>query len=85
MIACVEQPIDVEELSLDVMGGYGLTESHGIVSLTRPGDAAEVVAQTVGTPLEGLDIRVVDDDGTNGEAVAECFGGCDHVWVCFGC
>ena len=33
-------PVDLihrllEELSLDVMGGYGLTESHGIVSLTR--------------------------------------------------
>jgi acyl-CoA synthetase (AMP-forming)/AMP-acid ligase II len=51
------------ELSLDVLGGYGLTESHGIVSLTRRGDAAEVVAETVGAPLEGLDIRIIDDAG----------------------
>jgi acyl-CoA synthetase (AMP-forming)/AMP-acid ligase II len=43
--------------------GYGLTENHGFVSLTRANDTAEVVATTAGRIIPELDFRVVDDNG----------------------
>ncbi|HUZ10825.1 MAG TPA: AMP-binding protein [Acidimicrobiales bacterium] len=45
------------------LAGYGMTESHGIISTTLPGDRAELVATTVGTPIPGVETRVVDDGG----------------------
>jgi acyl-CoA synthetase (AMP-forming)/AMP-acid ligase II len=53
-----------DELGVDsVISGYGLTENHALVSLTRPSDSPEVVATTVGRPLAGLEVRIVDDAG----------------------
>ena len=39
---------------------YGLTETGPTVSMTRAGDPAEKRATTVGRPLPGVDVRVVD-------------------------
>lgn len=39
---------------------YGLTETGPAVSLTRPDDPAEKRATTVGRPLPGVEVRVVD-------------------------
>jgi len=47
----------------DVVTGYGLTETHGTVSVNRCDDTPEDVALTIGTPLDGLDVCVVDDEG----------------------
>lgn len=47
-------------VGIKVVEGYGLTETSPIVSV-RP--IADPVMRTVGTPLRGIQVRVVDDDG----------------------
>jgi len=52
------------ELGFDVvLNGYGLTEAHGAVSMCHPGDDPELVANFAGPPLEGCEVKIVDDDG----------------------
>lgn len=43
--------------------GYGLTETHGFVSLTGPADLPAAVATTAGRIIDELEFRVVDDTG----------------------
>jgi O-succinylbenzoic acid--CoA ligase len=45
---------------LPVLQTYGLTEACSQVTTERPGEAD---GQTAGAPLDGLDVRVVDDAG----------------------
>lgn len=53
-----------DELRFDtVVTGYGLTETTGTVSMCRHDDAPEVIAGTVGRPLPGVHVRIVDDTG----------------------
>jgi HIP---CoA ligase len=53
-----------EELCFEtVVTGYGLTETTGTVSMCRHDDDPEVIATTVGQPLPGVSVRIVDDDG----------------------
>lgn len=62
-------PVDVvrrmrEELRFEtVVTGYGLTETTGTVSMCRHDDSPEVIATTVGRPLPGVGVRIVDDAG----------------------
>ncbi|MGW6121218.1 FadD3 family acyl-CoA ligase [Nocardia sp. NPDC055165] len=44
-----------------IMTGYGLTEA-GTATASRPGDTFEQVATTVGTPCEGVEVRIAEDD-----------------------
>jgi fatty-acyl-CoA synthase len=44
----------------DICNVYGLTECYGNCSVTDAGDPAEVRRTTVGYPLPGMEIRVVD-------------------------
>ncbi len=46
-----------------VLTAYGLTESTGVVTMCRRGDAAETIAATSGRAIPGLEVRVVADDG----------------------
>jgi len=46
----------------NVVTGYGLTETTGTVSMCRHDDPPEVIAETVGRPLPGVEVRVVDDE-----------------------
>lgn len=46
-----------------VITGYGMTESSGCCTYTRPGDDARTVAMTSGCPVPGVQVRVVDDIG----------------------
>ena len=46
-----------------VVTGYGLTETTGTVSMCRHDDPPEVIANTVGRPLPGVSVRIVDDEG----------------------
>jgi acyl-CoA synthetase (AMP-forming)/AMP-acid ligase II len=46
-----------------VVTAYGLTETTGTVSACRYDDPPEVIATTVGKPLEGVSVKVVDDAG----------------------
>jgi acyl-CoA synthetase (AMP-forming)/AMP-acid ligase II len=50
-----------------VVTGYGLTETTGTVSMCRYDDPPEVIARTVGRPLPGVDIRIVNDAGADVE------------------
>lgn len=52
------------DLGLDsVITAYGLTETHGTVTICEPSDTIETIATTVGHPLDGLALQIVDDDG----------------------
>ena len=52
------------DLRLDtVITAYGLTETHGTVTICEQSDTIETIATTVGHPLEGVGLRIVDDDG----------------------
>jgi acyl-CoA synthetase (AMP-forming)/AMP-acid ligase II len=58
-----------------VITGYGLTETAGLGTTSRPGDSDDIIARTAGRPYSGLDIKCVDVDlrvvptGTSGEIV----------------
>ncbi|MFF4113175.1 FadD3 family acyl-CoA ligase [Streptomyces sp. NPDC001714] len=43
-----------------IMTGYGLSEA-GTVTASRPGDSFEDIATTVGTPCDGVEIRIAGD------------------------
>jgi len=46
-----------------VVTGYGLTECCGIVSMCRYDDPPEVIANTAGRAIPGVEVRLVDSDG----------------------
>jgi long-chain acyl-CoA synthetase len=46
-----------------IFNGYGLTESCGTVTMTCAGDSPETVVATVGKPMPGVELRVMDDAG----------------------
>ncbi len=48
----------------DLEIAYGLTETSPTVTITRPEDPAALREETVGRPLEGVELRVLDQDGT---------------------
>jgi len=60
--ALVRDMLDVLGLAL-VVTAYGLTETTGVCTMTRPGDPIDVVAETSGRPIEGVDVRIVDESG----------------------
>jgi acyl-CoA synthetase (AMP-forming)/AMP-acid ligase II len=43
-----------------IMTGYGLTEA-GTATASRPGDTFEQIATTVGTPCDGVEVRIAPD------------------------
>lgn len=47
----------------EISTGYGMTECCGSATQTLPGDPIERVAYTVGTAVEGTEIRLVAPDG----------------------
>lgn len=59
LVEDIETQLHIER----IQSGYGLTETSGTVSLCGPPHSAEVVTNTVGQPLPGLEVRVVDDQG----------------------
>jgi acyl-CoA synthetase (AMP-forming)/AMP-acid ligase II len=46
-----------------VLTAYGLTESSGLVSVSKPDDPPEVIARWSGQVIDGVEVRVVDDHG----------------------
>ena len=55
---------DLRELvGCQVFTSYGLTETTGVVTITRPDDSVEAVATTCGRPLAGIEVEVVDTAG----------------------
>ncbi len=52
------------DLVPEILIAYGLTETGSTVSITRPSDAPGKRAATVGRPLEGTEVIVLDFDGS---------------------
>lgn len=46
-----------------VLTAYGLTETCGVVTMCGADDDAETVANTAGRPLDGIEVRLVDQGG----------------------
>jgi HIP---CoA ligase len=46
-----------------VIAGYGLTETCGTVTMTREHDSAEIVVNSCGRAIPGVELRCVDDAG----------------------
>ncbi len=59
-----------------VITGYGLTEATGIVTMCRFDDPPELIANSSGRPIEGVEVKLVDAEG---EQVAP--GTAGHVLV----
>src|SRR5690606_7792628 len=53
--------LDAERARL--ITGYGMTELAGYVTATDWREPATVRATSIGTPLPGIELRIVDDDG----------------------
>lgn len=54
-----------DDLGFDtVLTAYGLTEASGVVTMCRDGDDAETIATTSGRAIPDVEVRVVDDTGT---------------------
>ena len=54
-----------DELTFEtIITGYGLTEACGIATMCRYDDDPETIANTSGRAIPGVDVRVVDDGGT---------------------
>ena len=51
------------ELCPKVVIAYGMTETCGTATVGDPNDDAETIATTVGRPIEGTEIRIVDANG----------------------
>ena len=52
------------ELSFqNIVTAYGLSESTGMVSICRPGDPYELVANTSGCAIPDVEVKIVDDAG----------------------
>ena len=69
-----------DDLGIDtVRTAYGLTEACGVVTVTGPGDPPELIAESCGKPLPGVEVRVVDGagrevaDGEPGELLVRGF------------
>lgn len=43
-----------------ITAAYGMTENTGCTSMTSIGDSLEIVAHTVGKPLPGVEVKVID-------------------------
>ena len=59
LIARIKSDLGLES----VITAYGLTETHGTATICEQSDTIETIATTVGHPLDGLSLRIVDDDG----------------------
>jgi acyl-CoA synthetase (AMP-forming)/AMP-acid ligase II len=64
-------PVDLVRRMRDDLGfasvvtGYGLTETTGTVSMCRHDDPIEIIANTSGRPIPGMEVRVVGRDGND--------------------
>lgn len=51
----------IEELGCNVLIAYGLTEASPVITTTRFSDPLEKRVETVGRPLSGVEVKVVDE------------------------
>lgn len=46
-----------------VIAAYGITETTGVVTMCRPGDSRELIAETSGRAVPGVEARIAPDTG----------------------
>jgi acyl-CoA synthetase (AMP-forming)/AMP-acid ligase II len=64
-----------------VVTAYGLTETTGVCTMTRPGDPIDVVAETSGRPIEGVEVRIDDPEATRATMHGDWLATGDVGWV----
>ena len=52
-----------EKFGCKILEGYGLSETSPVASFSHPNDERKV--GSIGTPIEGVEMKVVDDDGND--------------------
>jgi fatty-acyl-CoA synthase len=50
-------------LGIFPINAYGLSETSGTVTLSRRGDSEEKLTYTVGVPIEGVEVAIMDENG----------------------
>ncbi|MDX1494014.1 MAG: AMP-binding protein [Longimicrobiales bacterium] len=63
-----------DRLGVTVVTGYSVTETASTVSASRPDDPPEKRRFTVGTPIAGTTIRIVDPDDSDDDLPVESVG-----------
>ena len=58
-----------EAFGCEVLEGYGLSETSPVASFNQPGQ--ERKPGSIGTPIEGVEMKLVDDDGKDVEGTGE--------------
>ncbi|MEA1993381.1 MAG: long-chain-fatty-acid--CoA ligase [Euryarchaeota archaeon] len=67
----------MNEMHCNVSIAYGLTEASPVITMTRFDDSIEKRVETVGKPLPGIEVKIVDDQhkrvpaGTRGELICK--------------
>jgi len=68
----------LNEMKCNILIAYGLTEASPVITMTQISDSPEIMASTVGKPLPGVDVRIVDPEtyrilpvGQQGEIVCK--------------
>ncbi|MDP4177192.1 MAG: class I adenylate-forming enzyme family protein [Bacillota bacterium] len=51
-----------ETIKCPVYNAYGLIEATSVVTMTKPGDSEEIRLNTVGRPIPGVSIKIVDEN-----------------------
>jgi fatty-acyl-CoA synthase len=85
IIAAAPAPAEIikrirRDMGCDIASAYGLTETSPSLTITRFGDDDRVRAETVGSALPGVEIKILDDDeqevahGTVGELICRSPG-----------
>jgi len=52
----------INDMGCNVCIGYGITETSPLITLTRYDDPPEIRAESVGKPLPGVEVKIVDED-----------------------
>ncbi|MGQ9509884.1 MAG: AMP-binding protein [Thermodesulfobacteriota bacterium] len=79
IIGGAQCPIEVMNRVVEEMGvreiiiGYGLTESSSWITMTHPDDPLELRVSTVGKPLPGVEVKIIDPE--TGEEVPRGLSG----------
>ena len=60
-----------DTLAADVINAYGLTEATGVCTMTRRGDGLDLVSETIGRAIDGVEVRIAPGAGLAGARAGE--------------
>ena len=64
----------------EVITAYGLTECTGMATACRQGDPDEVISLTSGRAIDGVEVRVLADEGQPGEVLVRGYNVMQGYW-----